>query len=82
MLLDEATSALDSATEHKVMQGLMTEYGDGRTMLIVAHRISTLKEADKIVVFERGELVEEGSFQALAHDPATRFGAMYAIQQA
>ena len=38
--------------------------------------------ADKIVVFERGELVEEGSFQALAHDPATRFGAMYAIQQA
>jgi ABC-type multidrug transport system fused ATPase/permease subunit len=82
MLLDEATSALDSATEQKVMQGLMTEYGDGRTMLIVAHRISTLKEADKIVVFERGELVEEGSFQTLARDPATRFGAMYAIQQA
>ena len=82
MLLDEATSALDSATEQKVMQGLMTEYGDGRTMLIVAHRISTLKEADKIIVFERGELVEEGEFRTLALDPATRFGAMYAIQQA
>ncbi|MDB5799262.1 MAG: transporter family protein [Rhodocyclales bacterium] len=82
MLLDEATSALDTATEQKVMDGLMTEYGDGRTMLIVAHRISTLKAADKIVVFEHGELVEEGAFQQLAHDPATRFGAMYAIQQA
>lgn len=82
MLLDEATSALDSATEQKVMEGLMTEYGDGRTMIIVAHRISTLKEADKIVVFERGQLVEEGPFQQLALDPATRFGAMYAIQQA
>ncbi|GAB4059819.1 ABC transporter ATP-binding protein [Uliginosibacterium sediminicola] len=82
MLLDEATSALDSATEQTVMQGLIAEYGAGRTMIIVAHRISTLKEADKILVFERGQLIEQGGFQQLAHDPSTRFGAMYAIQQA
>jgi ABC-type multidrug transport system fused ATPase/permease subunit len=82
LLLDEATSALDSTTEQAVMDGLMGEYGSGRTMIIVAHRISTLREADKIVVFDHGQLVEQGDFQKLAHDPATRFGAMYAIQQA
>lgn len=82
LLLDEATSALDSGTEHAVMSGLMSEYAQGRTMIIVAHRISTLKEADKIVVFERGQMVEEGSFASLSRNRATRFGAMYAIQQA
>ncbi|MBS1210725.1 MAG: transporter family protein [Proteobacteria bacterium] len=82
LLLDEATSALDSATEQTVMAGLMSDYATGRTMLIVAHRISTLKEADKIVVFERGQIIEQGGFDALAHDPATHFGKMYAIQAA
>ena len=80
LLLDEATSALDSATEQSVMAGLMSDYAEGRTMLIVAHRISTLKDADKIVVFERGQIIEQGGFDALAHDPATHFGKMYAIQ--
>lgn len=82
MLLDEATSALDSTTEQKVMEGLMHEFAEDRTMIIVAHRISTLKEVDRVFVFERGLLVEEGSFDALAADPATRFGQMYAIQAA
>ncbi|GAA5157196.1 ABC transporter ATP-binding protein [Viridibacterium curvum] len=82
LLLDEATSALDSSTEQRVMEGLMTEYGNGRTMVIVAHRISTLREADRIFVFEKGLLVEQGAFRELADDPQTHFGAMYAIQQA
>ncbi|MFT4172370.1 MAG: ABC transporter ATP-binding protein [Rhodocyclaceae bacterium] len=82
LLLDEATSALDSATEQRVMDGLLRNRRNDQTMIIVAHRISTLKEADKILVFERGHLVEEGSFQALSHDASTRFGGMYAIQQA
>ena len=47
LLLDEATSALDSATEQMVMERLMAEHNGDRTMLIVAHRISTLKDADK-----------------------------------
>jgi ABC-type multidrug transport system fused ATPase/permease subunit len=80
LLLDEATSALDSATERIVMERLISEHNGDRTMLIVAHRISTLKDADKILVFDQGRLVEEGRFQDLAEDPETRFGTMCAIQ--
>ena len=80
LLLDEATSALDSATEQKVMQRLMAEYKGERTMLIVAHRISTLKDADRIVVFDQGRLVEQGHFRELTEDRKSRFGSMYAIQ--
>ena len=80
LLLDEATSALDSATEQMVMERLMMEHSGDRTMLIVAHRISTLRDADRIVVFDQGRLVEQGRFEELAADPASRFGMMYAIQ--
>jgi ABC-type multidrug transport system fused ATPase/permease subunit len=80
LLLDEATSALDSATEQMVMKRLVAEHSIDRTMLIVAHRISTLKDADRIVVFDQGQLVEQGGFQELAEDPASRFGTMAAIQ--
>ena len=48
------------ATEQMVMERLMAEYKGERTMLIVAHRISTLKDADRIVVFDQGRLVEQG----------------------
>ena len=79
LLLDEATSALDSATEQMVMERLVAEH-NGRTLLIVAHRISTLKDADKIVVFDQGRLVEQGRFDELSDDPESRFGMMCAIQ--
>jgi ABC-type multidrug transport system fused ATPase/permease subunit len=79
LLLDEATSALDSATEQMVMQRLMAEHSD-RTMLIIAHRISTLKDSHKVVVFDQGLLVEQGSFHELVEDPESRFGMMYAMQ--
>jgi ABC-type multidrug transport system fused ATPase/permease subunit len=80
LLMDEATSALDSATEQMVMDRLMAEHHADRTMIIIAHRISTLKNADKIAVFDQGRLVEEGGFAALADDPESRFGRMCAIQ--
>src|SRR5262245_9415881 len=80
LLLDEATSALDSVTEQLVMERLMADHHADRTMLIVAHRISTLKDADKILVFDNGRLVEEGRFDELADDPGSRFGTMCAIQ--
>jgi ABC-type multidrug transport system fused ATPase/permease subunit len=80
LLLDEATSALDSATEQKVMERLVAEHNGDRTMLIIAHRISTLKDANKIVVFDQGLLVEQGRFQELAEDPGSRFGMMCTIQ--
>jgi ABC-type multidrug transport system fused ATPase/permease subunit len=80
LLLDEATSALDSATEHQVMSRMMGRLRGKCTMLIVAHRMSTLKDADRIVVFDEGRIVEQGRFRQLAEDRASRFGAIYAIQ--
>jgi ABC-type multidrug transport system fused ATPase/permease subunit len=82
LLLDEATSALDSATEQRVTEGLMHEFAEGRTLIIVAHRISTLRDATRVLVFERGKIIEQGGFAELAHDPKTHFGSMYAIQAA
>jgi ABC-type multidrug transport system fused ATPase/permease subunit len=80
LLLDEATSALDSATEQLVMERLMADHHHDRTMIIIAHRISTLKDADKILVFDKGCLIEEGRFDDLADDPGSRFGMMCAMQ--
>jgi ABC-type multidrug transport system fused ATPase/permease subunit len=80
LLLDEATSALDSVTEQTVMERLVGEHTADRAMLIVSHRTSTLKDADRIVVFDRGQLVEQGRFQELSEDPESRFGTMCAVQ--
>jgi ABC-type multidrug transport system fused ATPase/permease subunit len=80
LLLDEATSALDSVTEQMVMEQLMAERNGGQTLLIVAHRISTLKDADKIFVIDQGRVAEQGRFQELSEDPESRFGMMCAIQ--
>jgi ATP-binding cassette, subfamily B, beta-glucan exporter len=64
LILDEATSALDAATEAKVSRALKTLMA-GRTTFIIAHRLSTVRDADEILVFESGEIVESGSFDAL-----------------
>ena len=80
LLLDEATSALDSVTGQRVMERLMEERRSGRTMLIIAHRVSTLKDSDTVVVFDQGRLVEQGSFNELADDPESQFGRMCAVQ--
>ena len=53
-----------------------------KTMIIVAHRISTLKDADRVLVFDRGVLIEEGRFATLVGDPESRFGRMSALQLA
>ncbi|WP_233355675.1 ABCB family ABC transporter ATP-binding protein/permease [Henriciella litoralis] len=64
LVLDEATSALDSATEAAV-QGALDEASKGRTTLMVAHRLSTVQNADEIVVLEAGRIVERGSHAKL-----------------
>ncbi len=64
LILDEATSALDAATEARVQKAL-TALMAGRTTFIIAHRLSTVREADEIMVFEGGQVVERGPFAAL-----------------
>ncbi len=64
LILDEATSALDAATEARVGKALKTLMA-GRTTFIIAHRLSTVRDADEILVFDDGRIVEQGSFDAL-----------------
>ncbi|QFT59440.1 Putative multidrug export ATP-binding/permease protein [Sulfitobacter sp. THAF37] len=64
LLLDEATSALDSDTEGEI-QDALRRAGQGRTVLTIAHRLSTVAEADRIIVLEKGEIVEQGTHEAL-----------------
>jgi ATP-binding cassette, subfamily B, bacterial len=64
LVLDEATSALDTRTEAAVTAAL-AELADGRTTLTIAHRLSTVRDADVIVVMERGRIVETGSHDEL-----------------
>jgi len=67
LLLDEATSALDAESEQAVQQAVET-LSEGRTTLIVAHRLATVKKADRIVVFEQGRIVAEGTHDSLVSE--------------
>ena len=64
LLLDEATSALDTQTEYEIQESLI-QMGQGRTVMIIAHRLSTVVHADRIVVLEQGQIVESGSHEEL-----------------
>lgn len=71
LILDEATSALDNVTEAQIQRSL-NELAEGRTVLAVAHRLSTVRNADKIVVIEGGKAVESGT-----HDELLKLGGVY-----
>ncbi|MEP9354388.1 glucan ABC transporter ATP-binding protein/ permease [Xanthobacter sp. KR7-65] len=66
LILDEATSALDAATEAKV-QAALDEVMKNRTTFVIAHRLATVRNADRILVFENGRVVEAGSFDELVN---------------
>ena len=64
LILDEATSSIDTRTEMKIQKAL-TAMMNGRTSFIVAHRLSTVKEADVILVMKDGQIIEQGSHNEL-----------------
>lgn len=76
IILDEATSALDNISEYHVQQA-MNELIKGRTTFIVAHRLSTIRDANKIVVLEQGKMVECGTFDELMN----KKGKFYELKQ-
>jgi ATP-binding cassette, subfamily B, bacterial len=65
LFLDEATSALDATTERQIVANLETIFRH-RTVVVIAHRLSTVRRADTIVVLERGSIVERGTHETLA----------------
>ena len=72
LLLDEATSALDAESE-RLVQEAVERLSEGRTTIVVAHRLATVKKADRILVFDGGRIVAEGS-----HDKLVAEGGLYA----
>lgn len=64
LMLDEATAALDSVTEHQIQHSLQ-RLMDGRTTILIAHRLSTLSQMDRILVFDQGRIIEDGTHQQL-----------------
>jgi len=72
LVLDEATSSIDSLTERRLQEAVQTVTG-GRTSLVVAHRLSTIRHADRILVLSHGHLVESGK-----HEELLRSGGLYA----
>ena len=72
LILDEATSALDSESEMAIQKALHTLMA-GKTVIAIAHRLSTLREMDRIIVLESGKIVEDGT-----HDALVAFGGVYA----
>lgn len=79
LLLDEATSALDNESEARVQQAL-NEAMRGRTTIVIAHRLSTVVNADNIVVLEQGRVVEQGTHAQLMADPNSVYARFYRFQ--
>jgi ABC-type multidrug transport system fused ATPase/permease subunit len=78
-LLDEATSALDSETENNIQQNIEQLKGK-YTMITIAHRLTTIKNVDKVYVFDKGTIVDSGSYEELLEN-SVAFKKMISYQQ-
>lgn len=79
IIFDEATAALDTKTERMIQESIL-KLSEGKTVILIAHRLSTLKDADKLIVIENGKVVEDGTMQELL-DAKGQFAELYNIQQ-
>jgi ABC-type transport system involved in Fe-S cluster assembly fused permease/ATPase subunit len=80
LIFDEATSALDSANE-RAIQAELRQVSQGKTALVIAHRLSTVVDAHEIVVLEAGRVLERGSHAELMAKPGGRYAEMWRLQQ-
>ncbi|QMV53707.1 ABC transporter ATP-binding protein [Ewingella americana] len=78
LILDEATSALDTATEQAIQQSL-ADLSQGRTTLVIAHRLATIQNADRIVVVDKEGIIEQGTHQQLLEQQG-RYAQLHAAQ--
>jgi ABC-type multidrug transport system fused ATPase/permease subunit len=79
IIFDEATSALDTITERLIQDALDTQL-DNKTLIFIAHRLSTLKNMNRIVVFEDGQIIEDGLFEKLVNDKQSIFYELWNMQ--
>ncbi|EPZ9226196.1 MULTISPECIES: type I secretion system permease/ATPase [Morganellaceae] len=79
LIFDEATSALDYESEHVIMRN-MHKICQGRTVIIIAHRLSTVKNADRIIVMEKGQIIEQGKHKELLSDPESLYHYLHQLQ--
>lgn len=80
MILDEATSALDTTSE-RLVQAALERLTEGRTVLVIAHRLSTVQAADQIVVLEDGHVVEMGTHKELASNKQGLYSQLISNQR-
>ena len=78
LIFDEATSALDYESE-RIIQDNMSQIAERRTVFIIAHRLSTVRRADRIITLDRGRIVEDGTHDELIRRGG-RYAALYRIQ--
>lgn len=79
LLLDEATSSLDSMTENEIQETL-NQVMLGKTTLVIAHRLATLKKMDRILVFDQGKIIEDGPLQLLLQNKGGIFYKLWQMQ--
>lgn len=80
LIFDEATSALDYESE-RIIQAHMREICRGRTVIIIAHRLSAVRDANRIIVMERGQIVEQGPHDELIRQPQGLYARLWRLQQ-
>ncbi|RYG85462.1 ABC transporter ATP-binding protein, partial [bacterium] len=80
LILDEATSSLDSESEHLIQQAIDRLLA-GRTAVVIAHRLSTVRAMDRILVFDHGQIVEEGTHATLLRKPEGAYRRLFERQQ-